>query len=41
MGISIESGVLVIHSGRGTCEGFPFRYLVLEERELNLEGEEL
>jgi len=41
MGISIESGVLAIPSERRTCEGFPFRYLVLEERELNLEGEEL
>ncbi len=41
MGISIQSGALVIHSGRFTCEAFPFRYLVLEEREVNLEGEEL
>ena len=41
MGISIESGVLEIPSGRRTCEGSPFRHLVPEERELNLEGEEL
>lgn len=41
MGISIESGVLAIPSGRGTCEAFPFRYLALEECEVNFEGEEL
>ena len=41
MGISIESGVLAIPSGRGTCQGFSFRYLIPEEREVDLEGEEL